>query len=53
MYGHLQICFYMQTLETFEKREISLQQKISGEVERAKEFTRAKNKQGSVIMKNY
>ncbi|XP_073111196.1 vacuolar protein sorting-associated protein 32 homolog 1 isoform X1 [Elaeis guineensis] len=34
-----------QTLEMLEKKEIILQKKISVEVERAKEFTRARNKQ--------
>ncbi|XP_010919710.1 vacuolar protein sorting-associated protein 32 homolog 1 isoform X2 [Elaeis guineensis] len=37
-----------QTLEMLEKKEIILQKKISVEVERAKEFTRARNKQAAM-----
>lgn len=35
-----------QTLEMLEKKEKVLQKKAAGEVDRAKEFTRAKNKRG-------
>ncbi|XP_058104327.1 vacuolar protein sorting-associated protein 32 homolog 2-like isoform X5 [Magnolia sinica] len=37
-----------QTLEVLEEKENVLQKKISIEVERAKEFTRAKNKQAAL-----
>lgn len=36
----------MQTLEMLEKKEKVLLKKASSEVEKAKEFTRAKNKRG-------
>lgn len=36
----------MQTLEMLEKKEKVLLKKAGAEVERAKEFTRAKNKRG-------
>lgn len=39
----------MQTLEMLEKKEKVLQKKASAEVERAKEFTRAKNKKGITL----
>lgn len=44
-------CFYatMQTLEMLEKKEKVLLKKASQEVEKAKEFTRAKNKRGIAI----
>lgn len=38
----------VQTLEMLEKKEKVLQKKAAAEVERAKEFTRAKNKRGMV-----
>lgn len=38
--------FKLQALEKLKEKEIVLQKKISIEVERAKEFTKAKNKQG-------
>ena len=43
----LSFCFYnVQTLEMLEKKENVLLKKASAEVEKAKEFTRAKNKKG-------
>ena len=38
----------MQTLEMLEKKEKVLQKKAAAEVEKAKEFTRAKNKKGKL-----
>ncbi|RZS21338.1 hypothetical protein BHM03_00053967 [Ensete ventricosum] len=37
------------TLEMLEKKEKVLLKKVSAEVEKAKEFTRAKNKRGKVL----
>lgn len=39
----------MQTLEMLEKKEKVLMKKASAEVEKAKEFTKAKNKRGKKI----
>ena len=38
----------MQTLEMLEKKENVLLKKAAGEVEKAKEFTKAKNKRGMI-----
>lgn len=38
----------MQTLEMLEKKEKVLLKKAAGEVEKAKEFTKAKNKRGMI-----
>lgn len=38
--------YYAQTLEMLEKKEKVLLRKAAAEIERAKEFTRAKNKRG-------
>lgn len=38
----------MQTLEMLEKKEKVLLKKAAGEVEKAKEFTRAKNRRGMI-----
>lgn len=38
----------MQTLEMLEKKENVLLKKAAAEVEKAKEFTRAKNKRGMI-----
>ena len=40
----LVVFVFVQTLEMLEKKEKVLQKKAAGELERAKEFTRAKNK---------
>ncbi|KAK2631133.1 hypothetical protein EUGRSUZ_L03351 [Eucalyptus grandis] len=42
-----------ETLEMLEKKEKVLIKKASQEVEKAKEFTRAKNKRGMVIHLNF
>ena len=41
--------FVVQTLEMLEKKEQVLLKKASAEVEKAKEFTRAKNKRGMLL----
>lgn len=40
------ILSFVQTLEMLEKKEGVLQKKAAAEVERAKEYTKAKNKRG-------
>lgn len=39
----------MQTLEMLEKKEKVLQKKIATEIEKAREYTRAKNKRGKIL----
>lgn len=46
----LEILDGLQTLEMLEKKEKVLQKKIAMEVEKAKEFTRLKNKKGKQIL---
>lgn len=41
--------FLMQTLEMLEKKEKVLLKKAAAEIEKAKEFTRAKNKRGVFV----
>lgn len=45
---YLTMVYCMQTLEMLEKKEKVLLKKAAAEVEKAKEFTRAKNKRGMV-----
>lgn len=40
----------LQTLEMLEKKEKVLQKKIAMEIEKAKEFTRTKNKKGKQML---
>jgi hypothetical protein len=39
---------YIQTLDMLEKKEKVLEKKANAELERAKEFSKAKNKRGTV-----
>ena len=50
VYVFLYLFMYIQTLEMLEKKERVLQKKISQEIERAKEYTRLKNKRGYLLI---
>ena len=50
VYLFLYLFMYIQTLEMLEKKERVLQKKISQEIERAKEYTRLKNKRGYLLI---
>lgn len=47
--GYL-ILYVVQTLEMLEKKESVLQKKASAEVEKAKQYTKAKNKRGMKVV---